>query len=82
MKGYGYKVSIRMLRYRVCDLHMRLVKQGEYYAARLVLKCLRDGRVTLRLDDDSWLAQEELEKAGCRIWYSSNGNKAEAYLVA
>lgn len=70
----------KMLRYRVCELHMALVRAGEYGVAWYVLKILRKGKVKLYLDDDSWNAERALENAGCKIWYSHNGNTSEAYL--
>ena len=71
----------RLLRYRVMELHTQMIRTGEYHAARKVLRCLNDGYVRLGLDDDSWKVETELEKLGCRMWYSGNGNRATAYCL-
>lgn len=70
----------KMLRYRVCELHMAMVKAGKLEVARNILKCLRKGWVKLYLDDTDWETQELLEKVGCKVAFAHNGYTATAYL--
>ena len=70
----------KMRRYKLMEKHMELVRKGQYGAARVLMKLLKDNRVTLWLDDDSWTVELICEKAGCRIWYEKNGNRAVAHL--
>lgn len=62
------------------DAHRELVKKGLYRQAQLVLRLLRDGKITLWLDDDSYAVEVLCERLGCGIWYSSNGNRAVAHV--
>ena len=39
----------KMMRYKLMDSHMDLVKRGELGAARILLQLLRNGKVTLGL---------------------------------
>lgn len=73
------RITDKLIRYKVIELHIRLVKECKYFEARKVLKCLNDGSVKLGLDDISWAVETELEKIGCRIWYAGNGNYSRAY---
>lgn len=70
----------KIRRYKLMDIQREFVKKGEYEVARLLLKLLRDGKVTLWLDDTSWSVERICEELGCYIWYSSNGNKAVAHI--
>lgn len=70
----------KIRRYKIMDAHRELIRKGLYRQAQLVLRCLRDSKVTLWLDDDSWAVESLLEGLGCRIWYSSNGNRAVAHV--
>ena len=66
----------KIRRYKLMDAHRELVRKGLYRQAQLVLRLLREGKVTLWLDDDSWAVESLCEGLGCRIWYAGNGNKA------
>lgn len=70
------------LKWNVKKLYSAYAKSGQYGEAWLVLHLLRREKVTLLLDDASWNVQCALEDLNCHIWYSSNGNKAIAYLVS
>ncbi len=70
----------KIRRYKLMDAHRELVRKGLYRQAQLVLRLLREGKVTLWLDDDSWAVESLCEGLGCRIWYSGNGNKAVAHV--
>lgn len=70
----------KMRRYKLMEEHMDLVRKGQYGAARVLMELLMYGRVTLWLDDSSWTVELICEKAGCRIWYERNGNRAVAHL--
>ena len=70
----------KIRRYKIMDLHRELTRKGQYGAARKVLTLLAEGKVTLRLDDDSWAVESACEKIGCHIWYASNGNRAVAHI--
>lgn len=70
----------KIRRYKLMDIHRELVRKGECEVAKLLLKLLIYGRVTLWLDDTSWSVERICEETGCNIWYSSNGNKAVAHI--
>lgn len=70
----------KIRRYKLMDAHRELIRKGSYRQAKLVLKLLRDGKVTLWLDNDSWEVESLCEGLGCRIWYSRNGNQAVAHV--
>lgn len=67
-------------RYKIMEAHMGLIRKGLYRQAQLVLRALREGKVTLWLDNDSWAVESLLEELGCRIWYDSRGNRAVAHI--
>lgn len=62
------------------DAHRELIRKGLYRQAQLVFRLLRDGKVTLWLDDDSWAVESLLEGLGCRIWYEGRGYRAVAHI--
>lgn len=62
------------------EAHMELIRKGLYRQAQLVLRALREGKVTLWLDDDSWAVESLLEGLGCRIWYDGKGYRAVAHI--
>ena len=62
------------------NVHKLLVRAGEYRRAQMVLRLLRDGKITLWLDDDSYAVERLCEELGCRMWYDSRGNKAVAHV--
>lgn len=70
----------KIRRYKIMDAHRAFVKAGEFRRAQLLLILLRKGSVTLWLDDDSYAVEMLLEELGCKIWYSSNGNRAVAHV--
>lgn len=70
----------KIRRYMLMEKHREMVHSGKFGAARILLKMLREGKVTLRLDDDSYIVEIECEKAGCHIWYDRRGYKAVAHL--
>lgn len=69
-----------VLKWKVKKLYSDFVKGGQYEEAKMILRLLRRGLVKLYLDDASWNIQCAVEKIGCHVWYSRNGNTAEAYL--
>lgn len=70
----------KIRRYKIMEAHMELIRKGLYRQAQLILGALREGKVTLWLDDDSWAVESLLEGLGCRIWYDSRGNSAVAHI--
>ncbi len=60
--------------------HMRLIREGLYRQAQIVLELLGKGKVTLGLDDDSFAVEMLCEKLKCRIRYDSRGYIAEVHL--
>lgn len=70
----------KIRRYKLMGAHRDLVKKGLFRQAQLVLRLLRDGKVTLWLDDDSYAVEMLCEEMGCRIWYDSRGNRAVAHV--
>ena len=67
-------------RWKVKRLYSAFVRGGQFSEGRMVLRLLRDGLITMRLDDVSWNVQTALEHIGHPVWYSRNGCKAEARL--
>jgi len=58
------------------DAHMALVRNGEYHAAKLVLRLLRNKILRLGLDDDSCSVELLLYGMGMTPHYSRNYNVA------
>lgn len=50
--------------------HKNLVKQGEYLAARILLRLLREGRISLGLSDDDWLVEKIADKYSLNRQYT------------
>lgn len=69
----------KIRRYKLIDAHKGLVKTGEYRQAQLVLRMLQEGKVTLRLDDESCAVECLCERLGCPIWYDRRGYTAVAH---
>lgn len=69
-----------MLRHKLIDEHLKLVKKGKYNQARLILRLLRRGKIKLGLGDDCWAVEMICEDIGCHINYSSNGYSATVLL--
>lgn len=74
-------VKDKMLRYRVMETHIILVRTGNYGEARLVLRLLNHGSVKLGLDDDAFRVEGRMEALGCAVRYSRNYNYSTVYLV-
>lgn len=70
----------KLRRYKIMEAHMDLIRKGLYRQAQLVLRALREGKITLWLDDDSWAVENLLEGLGCRIWYDGRGYRAVAHI--
>lgn len=69
----------KLLRYRIIEAHAQLVKAGKYQEARLILRMLNEGRISLGLNDTAWAVETLLESLGCYIYYSRTGSTATAY---
>ena len=76
------KIQDKILRYRVIEHHIQLVRNGEYQAAWGLLYLLRNGKINLGLSDDSARIESVLQKLGCKIICSRNFTIATAYLQA
>lgn len=70
----------KMLRYKVMEKHIELVRTGKFKQAQLLLQLLRKGKVKLYLDDVSYEVEILLEELGCRFNYDCRGYTATAYL--
>lgn len=62
----------KMIRYKVMERHMLLVKTGEFGAAHILLRLLRVGTVRLGLDDDANTVERYLESIGLSPRYTRN----------
>lgn len=69
----------KIRRYKAMELH-REIENGQLGAAKLLLRLLRNGRVYLRLDNDSWIVEKPCEELGCYIYYDRRGYSATAHL--
>lgn len=72
----------KMLRYKVMEFHKQLVRNGQYIAAKRILKFLIRKRIALGMNDVDWFLETSLEKIGCRISYTGRYYTACAYLKA
>lgn len=70
----------RIRKYKIMDIHRQLVRSGNLEVARILLQLLRDSRVHLGLDDDSWDAERICDDLGCYIHYDRFGYSAIVYL--
>lgn len=70
----------KIRRYKFIDVHRKLVKEGKLLEARKILYLLRDGSITLGLDDVSNAVERICEDFGCRVRYSRCFNLAEVRL--
>lgn len=66
----------KLRKYRLMELHAKLVKTGRYMEAKNVLYLLRTGSVTLGLSDVDRSTEKLLEDAGCPVSYSYWGSGA------
>ncbi len=60
----------KIRKYKLMDTHRELVRQGKLLEARLLLKFLRNGKITLGLGDVDWAVEKLCEDIGCHISYS------------
>lgn len=70
----------KIRKYKMMEKHQEMVRNSQFGAARLLLKLLREERVRLGLDDDSWLVEKTCEELGCYIYYDRRGCSATAHL--
>ena len=70
----------KIRKYKAMDMHREMVRNGQLGAARLLLRLLRNGKVHLGLDDDSWKVEKVCENLGCYIYYDRRGYSATAHL--
>lgn len=54
----------RIIRYRLMERHMELIRSGAYETARAIFRLLRQGYVRLGLSDPEWEAETILEAVG------------------
>lgn len=70
----------KIRRYKMMDAHRNLVKTGKLPEARLILRLLRNGIITLDLSDTDWNVETICEKLDCQITYSRNGYTSTVFL--
>lgn len=63
----------KLRKYRLMELHEKLVKTGRCMEAKNVLYLLRTGSVTLGLSDVDRSTEKLLEDSGCPVSYSYQG---------
>ena len=67
-------------RYKLMEIHMNMVKSGQYDVARLILKLIRQGEIHLGLRNTDFAVEVALENAGVHITYSRGYSSAYAHL--
>ena len=75
-------IKDKMLRYRVMETHVNMIRSGNYGEARLVLRLLNNGYIKCGLDDDAFRVESKMEKLGCAVRYSRNYNFSTVYMIA
>lgn len=60
----------KLRKYKLMELHEKLVKTGRYAEAKNILRLLRTGSVVLGLSDVDHSTEKLLESAGCPVSYS------------
>lgn len=70
----------KIRRYKAMEIHRDLVRKGKFKVAKILLKLLKNNKVKLGLDDDSWEVEMICQNLGCRMSYDSRGYCATAYL--
>ena len=75
-------IKDNMLKYRVMETHVGLVRHGKYAEARLMLRLLNNGYIRCGLDDTACAVETKLELLGCTVRYSRNYNIATIYMIA
>ncbi len=73
-------LKLKLLRANVMTAYSQLVRNGEFWLARTLLRLLSNERVNLGLGDSDFKVECILEKLGCGIRYSRDGNFARVYL--
>ena len=62
-----------MIKVRLMNKHIRLVKAGRFEVARLLLKLLNDGNITVYFDDISWEVDRICNKLSIRRYIDRQG---------
>lgn len=66
-----------LIKYRLIEKHMEVVKAGRYEEGRRLLRLLRNHSLSVGCGDDAGYAVEIFaEECGCRIRYARNYNVA------
>lgn len=65
-----------IIKHRLIERHIHLVRAGRYVVARKMLYLLQAGHYCAGLCDTDWELQTECEKIGCHIRYTRTGNWA------
>ena len=73
-------IKDKMLRYRLMDEHVRLVRNGLYCEAQRILSLLQRGHVKLGFGDIDWTVEGILTQLGCHITITGKYYLATAYL--
>ena len=60
----------------IMEFYPLFCREGRLYEARLLLRFLRNGSITLGLDDDSARIEHLLEDLGFKAYYGRNYNTA------
>ena len=73
-------LKYNLIRYRLMNRHLELVRGSstDMQVARGILHLLNRGEICLGLGDVDWKIEQELDRAGVHIRYSSNGYTAYA----
>ena len=66
----------KLRKYKLMELHEKLVKTGRFAEAKIILRLLRTGSVTLGLSDVDRSTEKLLEDSGCPVSYSYWGSGA------
>lgn len=72
-------MKLNIMRYKLFEEHMKLVKVGRCEVARRILRFLRDKKICLWLSDADWETEQILYKLGFRVEIGRNGNKSTVY---
>lgn len=76
------EIKNKLLKYRVMETHINLIRRGNYGEAKLVLRLLNNGHIRCGLDDDAFRVESMMETLGCAVRYSRNYNFSTVYLTA
>ena len=73
-------LKYNLIRYRLMNRHLELERGSstDMQVARGILPLLNRGEICLGLGDVDWKIEQELDRAGVHIRYSSNGYTAYA----